>query len=66
MVAAQLFNERAGRVGVVFGCVTTGEDWQFLRLEGKTVLIDSSRRYINDVGSILAAFLSMAAQVGAA
>ena len=66
MVAAQIFNERAGRTGVVYGCVTTGEDWQFLRLNGQTVLIDTTRRYINDVGSILAAFLSMAGQVGSA
>jgi hypothetical protein len=62
MVAAQLFNERAGQSGVVFGCVTTGEDWQFLRLDGQAVLIDTTRRYINDVGSILAAFLSIAGQ----
>ncbi len=66
MVAAQLFNERAGRTGVVYGCVTTGEDWQFLRLDGQAVLIDTTRRYINEVGSILAAFLSMAGQAGTA
>jgi hypothetical protein len=66
MVAAQLFNERAGSRGVVYGCVTTGEDWQFLRLDGQTVLIDTKRRYINDVGSILAAFLSMPGQAGGA
>ena len=60
MVAAQIFNERAGHPGVVYGCVTTGEDWQFLRLEGQSVVIDSSRRYINDVGSILAVFLAIA------
>jgi hypothetical protein len=60
MVAAQLFNERAGHTGVVYGCVTTGEDWQFLRLDGQKVLIDTTRRYINDVGSILAAFIAMA------
>jgi hypothetical protein len=66
MVAAQLFNERAGRPGVVYGCVTTGEDWQFLRLDGQAVLIDTTRRYINDVGSILAAFLAMPGQAGMA
>ena len=66
MVAAQMFNERAGRTGVVYGCVTTGEDWQFLRLDGQAVLIDPTRRYINDVGSILAAFLAMAGQAGTA
>ena len=66
MVAAQLFNQRAGRTGVVYGCVTTGEDWQFLRLDGQAVLIDTNRRYINDVGSILAAFLSMPGPAGSA
>jgi hypothetical protein len=59
MVAAQVFNERAGQSCVVFGCVTTGEDWQFLRLNEHVVLIDTTRHYINDVGAILAAFLSM-------
>jgi len=66
MVAAQMFNERAGQSGVVFGCVTTGEDWQFLRLNELVVLIDTTRHYINDVGTILAAFLSMTGQAGAA
>ena len=59
MVAAQLFNERAGHSGVIYGCVTTGEDWQFLRIDGQSVVIDTTRRYINDVGSILSVFLSI-------
>jgi hypothetical protein len=59
MVAAQLFNERAGQPArPVFGCVTTGEDWQFLRLEGQDLVIDPSRRYINLVGSVLTALLA--------
>ncbi len=58
MVAAQLFNERAGRRGPIHGCVTTGEDWQFLRLIGQDLVIDPSRRYINQVGSVLAALLA--------
>ena len=59
MVAAQVFNERAGRTGQpVYGCVTTGEDWQFLRLDGTTLLIDPSRKYINQVGAVLAALLA--------
>ena len=53
MVAVRLFNERAGHpLPHEFGCVTTGEAWQFLRLEGKVVLIDRSRYYINSVGEI--------------
>ncbi len=59
LVAAQLFNERAGQPGrPVFGCVTTGDVWQFLRLDGQELVIDSSRRYINRVGAVLAALLA--------
>ena len=56
MVAARLFNERAGEpVRPLFGCVTTGDDWQFLRLEDSAVTIHSARLYIDNVGGILAA-----------
>lgn len=57
MAAAAVVNERAGSpVAAVFGCVTTGDDWQFLRLAGAR--LDSHARLVfgNDVGSILAAF----------
>ncbi len=66
MVAARMYNERSGRSGAVYGCVTTGEVWQFLRLDGQTALLDTTRRYSNDVGSILAAFLAIAGQAQAA
>ena len=56
MVAAQLFNERAGEpIRLVFGCVTTGEVWQFLRLDASAVIIDRVRLFIDNVGGILAA-----------
>jgi hypothetical protein len=56
MVAAQLYNERSGQaVPAVYGCVTTGEDWQFLRLVGATVTLGQGRLYIDNVGGILAA-----------
>jgi hypothetical protein len=59
MVAAQLYNERSGRPAApVFGCVTTGEDWQFLRLSGTAVTIDQGRLYIDNVGGILATLLA--------
>jgi hypothetical protein len=58
MVAAQLYNERSGQpLPAVYGCVTTGEDWQFLRLAGAAVTIDPGRLYIDNVGGILAALL---------
>ncbi len=60
MIAARLFNEQAGKpFRHVFGCVTTGEAWQFLRLEPAAVSIDQTRYYIDSVGKILAVFQAM-------
>jgi hypothetical protein len=67
MVAARLFNERAGHaLPNEYGCVTTGEVWQFLRLEGDRVAIDSTRYYINAVGEILAALRALLVASGVA
>lgn len=57
MVAAQVYNERAGQpLAAMYGCVTTGEDWQFLRLVGTAVTLHRPRLYIDNVGLVLAAF----------
>ena len=46
LVAARLFNERAGGPPrAVYGCVTTGTEWQFLRLDESGLVIDPARRY---------------------
>ena len=56
MVAARLFNERAGDESYpVYGVVTTGEAWQFLKLDGPTVSLHPARLFIDNVGGILAA-----------
>jgi hypothetical protein len=56
MVAANVFNERSERtVPVVYGCVTTGEAWQFLGLQGAGVTLDPMRYYLDNLGLILAA-----------
>lgn len=66
MVAARLFNERAGRgPSNVWGCVTSGDDWQFLRLAGAAVQLERRKYYITDLGSILAAFQAMIASLAA-
>lgn len=67
MAAVQIYNERAGQAkSAVFGCVTTGEDWQFLRLVGAAVTIHQGRFYIDNVGGILSALQSAVQQAGAA
>ena len=60
MVGARIFNERAGHpIGEIFGCVTNGEGWQFLRLFEQMAEIDRRRHYIDNVGAILAVFGSI-------
>lgn len=67
LVASQIFNARAGQPArPVFGCVTTGEAWQFLRLEAQELVIDPTRRYIDRLGSILAALLAAVGPIEAA
>jgi len=55
MIAAQIFNEREGTtVETIYGAVTTGEIWKFLKLAGAVVSIDLSDYYIvRDVHKIL-------------
>lgn len=56
LVGARLFNDRAGTPpGPLFGVVTTGEAWQFLRLEADTLTLHRPRLFIDNVGGILAA-----------
>ena len=41
MIAAQKFNDNAQKpIDTIFGTVTTGNSWTFLKLEGQTVTID--------------------------
>jgi hypothetical protein len=57
MTGARLLNQKEGRDGSrVFGCVTTGEAWQFLRLDETDLRLDTERYYIDNVGGILAVF----------
>jgi hypothetical protein len=54
MVAAQLFNQRNGEaIKSIYGAVTTGTDWKFLKLTDKTVWIDKRDYFINEVSQIL-------------
>jgi hypothetical protein len=57
MTGARLLNQKEGRDGAqVYGCVTTGEAWQFLRLDETELHLDTARYYIDNVGGILAVF----------
>jgi len=45
----------------LFGCVTTGEAWQFLQLQGLNLLIARTRLYINELPQILEVFQAIVA-----
>ncbi len=54
MVAAQLFNQQEGnKISTIYGAVTIGTIWQFLKLHGALVSIDLREYYIRDIQKIL-------------
>lgn len=54
MLAAKIFNEREGNeVQTIYGTVTTGSIWKFLKLQEKTIEIDLGEYFLNNVGKIL-------------
>jgi len=54
MVVAQLFNTSKGRmIPVIYGSFTSGRLWQFLKLEGKNVIIDVNEYQVTPVERIL-------------
>lgn len=60
MFAARIFNrENDEDLQTVFGCVTTGEAWQFLKLKENIAIVDSERFYLSEVGKILGVFNSI-------
>lgn len=61
MFAALIFNwqNNDSEFQTVFGCVTTGETWQFLKLQEKIAIVDSERFYLSEVEKILGVFKSI-------
>jgi hypothetical protein len=60
MVAIRLFNEREGTpVPAVFGCVTSGSNWRFLKLESARLSIDRPEYYLRDAAKILGILVGM-------
>jgi hypothetical protein len=57
MIGARVLNEQTGQqIPAVYGCVTTGEVWQFLRLQGSVAAIDRQRYYLDNLAGILGVF----------
>jgi hypothetical protein len=60
VVGAQRFNRRGGTpIDPVYGCVTTGSVWKFLRLAGTTLSLDLAEYTITQVPRLLGIFTSI-------
>lgn len=64
MYAANLFNERENtNLPVIYGAVTTGDEWRFLTLEGQTISIDIDSYYISNIQKIIGILVQMVKQI---
>lgn len=60
MYAAQLFNQADNRdIPWIYGAVTTGDMWKFLKLKDKVAYIDRDMYYISELDRILGILVSM-------
>ena len=53
MLAAKIFNQKEeNNIPIIYGTVTTGTSWNFLKLIESIVEIDLNEYYINNVSKI--------------
>jgi hypothetical protein len=63
MVAVQRFNQKAGKpLKSVFGCVSSGILWRFLKLEGQEITIDVDDLGLKPIERLLGILVWMASQ----
>lgn len=60
MYAAVLYNEREEiHLPCIYGAVTTGDEWKFLKLEEDTAYIDRPSYYMSDLAKIIGILVNM-------
>jgi len=57
MIGAKYYNDEAQEnIDTIYGCVTTGDDWVFLKLKDNQITIDSKKYYLGEVEEVLGIF----------
>jgi hypothetical protein len=57
LLGAKIFNEKKDvHLDKLYGCSTTADDWQFLRLENDTVFVDKKKYYLGEIEELLGVF----------
>ncbi|MEA5541754.1 hypothetical protein VB834_22245 [Limnoraphis robusta Tam1] len=65
MIAAQLFNEREGnQIQSIYGGVTSGNIWKFLKLNKQVISIDLVEYYLRDLTKIMGILVHGVSQLG--
>ena len=61
MIGAYQFNkQKNSNIKAIFGCITTGLEWKFLKLEKESfITIDTKIYYLNELEKILGIFQSI-------
>jgi hypothetical protein len=61
LIAARIFNEREENpLPALYGAVTTGSNWRFLKLTGDYLEIDSDEEYLHPLARLLGILLAIA------
>jgi hypothetical protein len=64
MIGARIFNQNHHEsLENIFGCVTTGDLWQFYQLSGSELICDTELYYLNQVDRILGVFQAVLCKV---
>ena len=57
MIGAKVYNEKHDiKLEKIYGCVTNGDDWQFLKLENNEIIVDTRKYYLGNIGEVLGVF----------
>lgn len=57
MIGAKIWNDKNNAsLSVMYGCVTTGDDWLFLKLTDDMLFIDVKKYYLGNIGELLGVF----------
>lgn len=60
MIAVKIYNEKEKvNLPCIYGAVTTGDEWRFIKLINELVYIDTISYYINDIKKIVSILVTM-------
>jgi len=57
MLGARIYNKEYGnQLDIIYGCVTTADDWIFLKLDKNVLFVDSQKYYLGNIEDLLGVF----------